>query len=271
MYVIDFQYAEHRLSDLGYMVAEATTQSSDNVDLGSSLTQNVVLNKNTYKNSIVNNSYDKPIEVTFDVIKYDCSNPNAVMTDNEIAYMMRWLNRKQYLRFQPIYDDLSFPDVHYYGTFKDVKLVYMHGNPVGLNLTFTSNSPFGYMDEITNSFSLPENGTFTIYNFSDEIGILMPKLVQVTIKENGIFSLFNTLDYSNETVVSGCSEGEVIKFYSEKEMIESTDMDHIFNRFNYVYPILMSTYAQKENTFITQLPCDLSITYEPIRKVGIIV
>lgn len=278
MVMTDFVYADNRLSDFGCMVAYLNTTPPSVVPMGSVLTLNVTKNISTQKNLITGISYEEPVTATFDIVKNTCdssynSNKNDIyFSDAELSHFMRWLNRKKYYKFKPIYSDDEFPSLYYYGTFTAIDLITVGGNAAGLTVTFTASSPFGYADDAELNISVSEqNDSFRFYNDSDETGILYPSKFSVKCLQSGRLTISNSLDRFY-TLIDHCEENEVITMDCENKIIESSKAHPaLFNDFNYNYPRFISMPDSRVNIFTCSLPCDISITYNLVRKVGIIV
>ena len=131
MYMKDFSYAGKRLSDFGCVLGYISTSLDNNVSLGSNIKFETIKNKNTNENRIVDVKYEEP-DMSF--------------KDTEVSYIMRWLNKRKYEKFCPIYDDGSYAEIYFKGSF-NVSTVYIGGNIVGFTLTFTPNAPYGFETE----------------------------------------------------------------------------------------------------------------------------
>ena len=267
----DFSYAGRKLSDFGCVVTYINTSSSNDVSLGSNLKFENVKNMATHINRIVNVDYEEPTPITFDICKNPCGK-EEVFTDNEISYLMRWLNKKSYERFCPIYDDGTYAEIYFKGSF-NITAIYINGNVIGFTLTFTPNAPYGFETERTIEVSLPTNGTFEFYNNSDEYGYVYPTKFEITCGANGEFIMSNSIDKGNTVEIIGCKNGEIITLDCQNKIIQTSDDSHssICKDFNYNFPRFKSTEYENENIFTVSIPCRISITYSLIRKAGIVV
>lgn len=273
MYLTDFLYDGVKLSSLGYLVGSAVTSNNESASAGSKLDLQTVINHGNHLTGITNATYNEAITVTFDIIKYQCnSSASYIMEDNEIAAMMRWLNRKEWHKFKPLYNDLSFPNVYYMGTFTEISAIIKGGNTVGLTLTLTTNAPYGFMDFDDNEFTISDsNGSFTMYDMSDELGNKYPEKMIINISSPGDFSITNNLN-ERTTTIKNCLANETLTLDCINKIISSNkEHSHLYNDFNYIYPMLTNTINDSANIFTTTLPCSVYIEYKPIRKVGILV
>ena len=270
MYMVDFSFAGKRLSDYGCIVASIVTSNSDNVSLGSNIRFETLKNSSTFTNRIVKIDYEEPTPISFDICKDPCK--GTVFEDTEISFLMRWLNKKTFEKFQPIYDDASYPNIYFKGSF-NVTAICVGGDVVGLTLTFTPNSPFGYENEKEIIFNIDvTNNTFTFFNTSDECGYLYPTQFVITCKSNGNFEMINDIDNNNIVRINNCMNGEVITLDCYNKIIQSSEAHiRLYNDFNYNYPRFTANDNANKNVFTISLSCEIKIIYSSIRKAGIIV
>lgn len=280
MKIKDFFFGDKRLSDLGYMIGYAVTSPSTSIPMGSDTTFNSYTNQITYETDFLKSKYDTNLEITFDIVKDLYSNKkDTYLNDIECSFLMKWLNRKDIHDFIAIYDDSSFNNIVYHGTFTKFNQINIGGKCIGINVTFTSNAPWGYEKTRNNSYLIPNGGgNFKIMNDSDEVGFLYPTFFEIKIKENGNFELSNSLD-NKKTVIKNCTIGEVITFNCKRQIINSNyyvpgkneNHSKFMNDFNYNYPRLVLEYDNNENDFNVNVGCEIKISYSPVRKVGIII
>ena len=179
MHLVDFSFGDKKLSDFGCIIVSIVTSQESSCSLGSEMSFETVRNNTTLQDRIIKVKYETPISVTFDI----CKNPyirsiKDYFTRAEISQIMRCLNKKSYDKLSPVYDDGSFNGIYYYGSF-NIKAIKINGDVRGLTLTFTANSPFGYLDATPLEFSSKnENWTFEFYDDSDEV---VPSLSQEII------------------------------------------------------------------------------------------
>lgn len=279
MILTDFYYAGKLLSDLGCIVAYNVTSSSTSISMGSEMEFDTVTNQITWETDNLKANYKTPVTATFDIFKYSCEKKVQTFTDIECSHIMQWLNQKKVSEFIPIYDDNNFDSIFFMGTFTNIKQINIAGDCVGFTVTFTSTAPWGFERDRTQEYALTSGGgSFTIINDSDETGFLFPKLFTIKIKEAGDFIMQNTLDNRN-VVIKNCTEGEIISFNCKRQLITSNYYQiginevhsSIMNDFNYNFPRLVNTLEDYVNIFSVNLSCEISITYNPVRKVGILV
>ena len=291
MYLVDFVYDGLKLSDYGCMVGSVVTENSDSIDMGSVIRLETVINHGSYRSEIVNADYPDVYTVTFDVFKTPCDDQADVFTEDEVTWFMRWLNRKEYKKFSPIYDTDDFYGLFFMGSFTECKAISIQGQVYGFTLTFTSNSPFAYLDYDPNEFDVVDagdtftvtnpytgvsetltGGIFTIDDDSEELGSVYPSSFSIKVTEAGNLVIWNEFDEETRyTEVKNCGVNEVITFDCIHKVITSS-VDHakLANDFNYVFPRLKNDMITNSNVFHVSLDGKVEIEYKPIRKVGVI-
>jgi hypothetical protein len=270
--MIDFSYAGRRLSDYGYIIAYVNTSLSDSVSLGSEIKFETIKNKATHVNRIIEADYNEPTSITVDICKNPCINEELKFSDTEISHIMSWLNKKRYEKFCPIYDDSSYPEIYFKGSF-NVSAIYVNGNVMGFTLTFTPNAPYGFESEKTVYYSVEKNESFEFYNNSDEYGYLYPTKFAITCNEEGNLEISNSIDARNIVKINNCTSGEIITLDCQNKIIQTNCESHssICKDFNYNFPRFVANEHENKNVFTMSIPCKIAITYSLIRKAGIIV
>ena len=295
MYLVDFIYDGLKLSNFGCMVGDAVTSSDSAINMGSVVQFETAINHGTYTSEIINADYPDVYTVTFDIFKKNCgSGYTDVFDDKEVTWFMRWLNRKDYHKFVPIYDNpKDFYRLFFMGTFTECKAIVIQGQVYGFALTFTSNSPFAYLDYKPNTFNIVNNGvpfsyidtsgttqtvtggTMTLYDESEEIGAVYPTSFKIQLTDTGNLIILNDMDDPTRyTEIKNCVEGEIITLDCIHKVITAKrgQVDHpkLYNDFNYVFPRLVNSFDERMNTFHVSVNSTITIDYNPIRKVGVI-
>ena len=275
MFVTDFEYADKRLSDMGYIMCHINTDSGiRDVDIGCDITFNTVKNNHSSVQYITSSSYDNVYSMSFDIIKSKCgvSREDIYLTNDEVRHLIKWLNRREYRKLKFINEENFGADVCYYGSF-NVKQI-MNGNrTIGLSLTFTSNAPYGFGEEINLEYDITnENKHFYLSGDGDEFGSIYPKIT-ITFKQDcEEFSILNVTT-GTTLFLKNCITNESITIDGEHKVILSDSTEHItlYNDFNYEYlDILVQDDDICENSYEVSAPCLINIQYSPIRKVGVI-
>lgn len=277
---VDFEYGNYSLSDFNCIVANVSTDGGlDTYSIGSNLTFSSVKNNNSSIRTKLSTSYEEVYSANFEIIKFDCNNGNDQYFDEyELRKITSWLNRKDYAKFTPIYsmNGEYESDTYYYGSF-NFDVISINGKPIGLNLTFTSNAPYGFgQDETIQNTLTDSTDEMLIVSESDEIGYIYPK-VTITCNASGNLIISNSLD-DKKCVIKNCTNGEIITMDGEHKIITSSRKEHttLPNDFSYNYIRIFKEYENDKgnddsvNVITSTLPCDISITYSPIHKVGVI-
>lgn len=289
MQMVDFEYDGQLLSDFDCIPAEFITNFEDSTPLGMELTLNTVkVNDIDY---ITSSQYDEVLTKTFDVIKDPCrttgKQDDLAFDDTDIYRISKWLQRKRFLKFKPLYKTDDFVEIVFYGYFT-VKAIRLGDLVMGFTLTLITNAPYGFsdseqVDRSMNWKTNKSNNWFEIYNNSQDIGYIYPDKVILTCHGNGTVTMTNTKDFqlSSEgktqisTVIDNCVDGEVITMDCKNKIILSSRAhSNLYNDFNYNFPRLVTEYEEDDNRFefdtsggITGI--DVTFIHSPIRKVGI--
>lgn len=263
MQFVDFEYDGQTLSSWGYIVC--IFDQSDGVDVIES-GDAISFEKTPVQNGVVfeltNTKHEECITSTFDICKDPDVFDDLIISDHEYRKLSRWLNRKEFFRFKPLDDELE--NCFYDASF-NVNKIKIADKLVGLELKMETNRPFGY-NHISYKFSLDSNTTKTIYDESDEIGYLYPKM-KIEILEDGDLTLNNSFDNSNMTI-RNCKKDEVITI--NYPVICSNFSEHrIQNDFDWKFLRISNTYDNRINTISSTIACNIRLAYDPIVKVGI--
>ncbi len=264
MIAVDFAYDGHMLSDFGFMICEFDNKGGVNTSgTGSEINFTTVAKHHGQRYSMNNAMFDSCLSTTFQICKNPCvntENTDMEITTAEFRDLMHWLNRRSFrpLRF--------YEDENNYGCFYDAsfnaKKILVDGVLCGVELTATTNRPFGYGEEIIQTFT---DASFTVDDVNDDVGYFYPDMV-ITCNETG------DLEIENETAgcvmrIKNCSANEVITINGDAMTIASSDSNHdIANDFNYDFFKLQNTYDETENEIAVSLDCEIVIKYKPIIK-----
>lgn len=269
---IDFEYDGRMLSDFGCIVCSINSNSGDyEIDIGCDITFTEIKNNNTFRRSKTSSTYEKVYTATFDIMKYDCnSRSDEYMTSLEAREIIKWLNSEDYYRLRMINNIADESNVYYYGSF-NVKQIMIGGNILGLTLTFISNAPFGFSDMIENKMMfLNEADVATIIGDSDRYGIVYPR-VEIKCFADGDLKINNEATGSI-LEIRKCTNGEKIVVDGEYGIIYSNKRNDatIANEFEYEYLDILIDKLGTNNRYSSTLPCEVTINYLPVRKVGVI-
>lgn len=269
---VDFEYANKRLSDFGCVLCSFDGGSSlEDVDIGCDITFTTIKNNHTSVHSKTSTSYDNVYTTPFDIMKNPCMYTNDMyFTDLEAREITKWLNRREYHKFKLYNPDFNVMDYYYYGSF-NVKQKMMNGKILGFSLTFTSTSPYAFGENVELKYMLMnQNDSFILYGDSDEYGIIYPKL-EIKCLSSGDLLIKNEATGSILDIKK-CEYGETITIDGEYKVIYTDSETHsstLPNDFEYEYLDILVDEPEIENKYTVNLPCELTISYSPIRKIGV--
>lgn len=268
MYSLDFEYAGHNLSDYGFIVCSFDYSSgSSNVSAGSELTFNTVSRNSGKHYGLTSTTYDSCITAEFDICKNPDIYDDLIITNDEYRDLMRWLNRREFLPFRVVDDELTDADVCYFDASFNIEKIKVAEKLCGLHLTMETNKPFGYGLPVKNEWSISDTDetVCNLYDLSDEVGEIYPDM-KITINDDGDFSIHNSLTDCT-MFIANCTSGEVITIHGKSQIIESSLSAHdIANDFNFIFFKIGNTIDNRVNQITVTLACDLSISYTPIIK-----
>lgn len=273
MYATDFEYADKRLSDFNCITCYIDGSASvEEMNIGCDISFNTVKNNHSSIHSKTSSSYDNVYTTTFQIMKKDYQNEeDKYFSYDEVRSLYKWLNRHDYKKFKPLPDDDQCYDIHYYGSF-NIAQIFVNGKIAGLTLTFTANAPYGFGEdnrfEITTSVT---DNTFSLYGDSDELGSVIYPKVQIKCLTGGDLKITN-LTTKNKLYVHNCEADEMITIDGEHKIITTSNEAHttLCSDFNYGYLDIQTGESDElENVYEVSIPCEITITYAPIRKVGV--
>lgn len=267
MYALDFEYDGKHLSDYGFIICSFDGGSSgvDVVSAGSKITFNKVSRNRGRVFGLSGTKYDECISATFEICKNPDIHDDLHITDGEYRNLMRWLNRREFLKFRVVDEDDERVARYYDASFNVDKLM-VNKELFGLQLTMETNRPFGYGETVTESWSVTSSSkSHTLIDVSDEIGYTYP-LVVITCSSAGDLSIYNEMTDCT-TVIKGCSAGEIITLDGTTQIIQtSMDSHHLYNDFNFQFLSIGNTFGSMSNKITISLPCSVVLQYAPIIK-----
>lgn len=156
----DFEYANKRLSDFDCIACEINQSGGvQELDMGFDITFNTVKDNHSSIHYQTSSSYDNVYAPQpFKIINNPCgkNSDELYMTTDKVRNLIKWLNRREPHKFKPIPIDEEIVDVYYFGSF-NVKKITVNDRTVGLVLTFTSNAPYGFGEQIKNEVDFESN------------------------------------------------------------------------------------------------------------------
>ena len=271
MVACDFIYDGERISDHGFIICSFDDDDSLNtVSAGSEITFNTAMIGDGRWHALTSTQYDTCFETTFQICK-DPSNgvvqSDMVITEQERKSIMRWLNRKQFLRFKLVDD--GWDDLYMEASF-NLSRIELGGRLYGFELHMTTNSPYAHMEPrriklVFDSGNLSQ--VQTIFDESDEIGYIYPSSMTITCKQSGHLQIKNNIE--NRTMqVLNCTAGERIVLDCIRHIIATSSETHkISSDFNYSFFRIANTYNNRANDISVSIPCEIELVYEPVAKV----
>lgn len=264
----NFLYDNEKLSDYGMILCKFDSNSSETVSIGNNLTFNTIKTSISDRNYLSAATYDEPLSATFQICKMDCHNPeDRFISPEELTSLLRWLARRDgYHKFK-LYQK-GFEDTFFMGSFNNISQLKIGGEIYGLELTFVTDSPYGYED-VSLDFTTTASSAFSIFNMSNETGHIYPKVFICKCLASGDLTIHNSIE--NRTMeIKNCVKDEVITIDGNHKVIETSVPTHkLYNDFNYNYFRLGNKYEDNLNIITTSLPCEIHIEYESVRKVGL--
>lgn len=256
--------------------ADDGTQEMGNVD--------ITTVKAPYSNNFLkaNATYNNPLMITFSIMKLNCADStDYIFTEREIGFISRWLARKDYKKLKFFQD--GWEDIHYNAIMK-INQHMVGGECVGFDITATCDAPWGYdQEQTTNIDASSGSADVLIYDDSDEIGVLFPR-VEIDVFADGDIEIINNFT-GKKTKIRNCVNGE--KIILDKMSITSTecrpvydrdvydyDGKHktLFNDFNWEWPSIANYFTpnntrdSRVNRYVVNGNCRIKMTWESPRK-----
>lgn len=262
----DFEFDGLRLSDFDCIMCHVnSTSGMREVEIGCDITFQTVKNNHTSIHSATSSSYDNVYTTPFEIMKNPCNkqSESIYFTEQEIRRLIKWLNRREYCKFRFCNPDFT---TCYYGSF-NVKEILLNDQIIGLSLVFTSNAPYGFDEEAVFEYSVEKNDEIVIAGDGDEYGTIYPR-VKITCLANGDLTMTNP-DTGLVVSIKNCLENETIYLDGEHKIIYSDSETHeetLGQDFNYEY---LAIEVDADTTYEISLPCEIVVSYSPIRKVGV--
>ena len=269
MYAEDFEYDGQHLSDYGFTICEFDSSSGAVVsDAGSKISFERMSRSHGRRSSLVSADYDEYITGTIDICKKssDCDSDPVPITSDESRDLMRWLNRREFLPFMFVSEELFRIPCYFNASF-NVEKIRIDGTLYGMRLTMETDRPFGYAPQVDTTWNITTAGTTEVFaDRSDEIGESRPDL-KITCNAAGTLTLSNELTGS-VMQIKNVSNGEIITIKGEEQMIESSLASHtsLPNDFNYEFLTIGNTFEDRKNPITVSIPCTIVISYHPTVK-----
>ncbi len=260
----DFEYDGKRLSDFGFMICSFEDGGMETRSSGGDLEFTTVKQDNGKHWLLTQSGYNSTLTATLYICPSLCETGGIIkVTEEQNRAIMRWLNRPTFCKFKPLRWKY---DTFFYGTFM-VKAQTWCGQLVGYELEVITDRPFGLGETQEYSFSVGANETYTINDTSDEVGFIYPEMTVKTTAA-GTLRITNSIEPDRRTVINNCEAGELFTF-KHPIVTTSSGAHKVQEDYNYNFPRISNTYENSVNTLTFSLPSEVTISYNPIRKVGI--
>lgn len=266
----DFEYDGIRLSGYGYIICDFETSSgikivTNGADIKFKITP--ILKGNLHMST--GTEYTDCLTTKINICKNPCFFDDRqidVISVEEITKIVRWLSRKEYKKFKLI-NNYGYEQIYYEGTFSSINRIIIGDKVVGLELTLTTNRPFGLYEPLTKKleFSTPKQ-ELIFRDISDEIGFINAKTI-ITCKSSGNLIIHNSIEDRN-TIINNCANGEVITM-DYPNILSSNPSHRLQDDFNFNFFRIANKWDNSVNKVTASLPCVIKFTYSPIRKVGV--
>lgn len=261
----DFYYDGQYLSDYGFIICGEAGEVGDGVVTpGSKITFNKVARNGGKRFSLTSAKYDECYTAEFHI----CKKNNAVISNDEYRDIMRWLNRREFLQLYFIDDFDNDSDTCFYNASFAIEKVYNKYQLRMLKLTMETDSPFGYGQEQTATYTIGDiTKTVLLSDVSDEIGYTYPSM-EITINKNGDFEMYNQT-FDSLMRIKNCSVDEVITIDGDAKIISTSNEAHkatLYNDFNFEFFKFGNTIDNRSNRISFTLPCKVELRYKPIIK-----
>ena len=264
---MDFIFDGVALSDLGYVLAYDGLVSENAVV--SSMTYNTVKPALFDVSRKTSHIYESNLTTTFTIMKNPCLfGDTFYMNNDEISELTKWLVRKQYKYFRFV-DDEDTSDEVWFKVQNTVEKVKEGDHVIGLSITVNANAPYGFTRVINVSWDAYKDVPYDIIVRSDEEGYLFPDTILIP-QASGTLNVWNKHD-SIHSIIKNVTAGEVITLYGNGvHQITSSNPDHdLSSDFNYNFFRLCNEYGNATNTIVTNMNCNITLSYRGIRKVGL--
>lgn len=266
---IDFIYDGVRLSSFGLILCQFD-KTEDTFEVGNVINLNPTKPPQADHAYAIGPTYEGQAEFMFEICRDNCSElADFPLSDIEIRKIMRWLNRKGFHKFQPIYRDGEFWDCFYLCSFTQISLIKIGRQVIGLQIMMNCNAPYAYGDARPIKGNLNSSERLEIESSSDELGYVY-MFGKIKALSAGDLELRNELDPGYIVAINNVAKNEEIEFAGPLKQAKPLTAHNKFpNDFNYNFPRIVSTWDEQTNKFYTNIPCEIDMYYYPIRKAGL--
>lgn len=258
-FIFDGRYA----SDFGLKLCNIDGNTSESITVSSAELE-TFRPANSDKSYFTAGNHSSVLTKTIQVCKVEnCE--ITTLTDYDVEEIARWLCRDDgYHSFAFVNDSDNTVE---YNVKIDLTAIEICEQIAALELTITTDSQFGYTEK-TNRFTLAAGESAYVTDGSSKTGET-PISLQLTCKSDGSYVISSVFDGITKNIrIDNCKNGEIITISDMCVITTSLPSHDVANDFNYIFPKLHNTAANRKNEFSVNLPCELTITYKIKRKVG---
>lgn len=275
MIAAEFEYDGIKSSVYGLYLCSFDGARTGTYSLGSDVTIHTVHPPGKKQLIKSGSTWENPLTFQFQIAKYDNSSGVQEITSRELAHIMRWLIRSDnyhYLRFlQTGWDNI------FYNCSLKLQKHEIAGKIYGLDIEATCDAPWGWSERKEYIFDtvLAGKRTFTLYNYSDEDGALLPDLVEIQLLSKDECDLIVTNQFTipakekqfeHKLIVNHCSPGEILSMDKHKNIVSSLPHKQLSNDFNHNFLHLYSDLSGNENKITVSADCRIHILWREVRK-----
>ena len=270
MILSDFEWCGQSASLFGLIPCRFSTSGPETAENGASLELTAVNVPGSHRWNYLSGRYANALTGTFQVCKDPCTAAAPCFSAGELRFFNRWLARNDgYHKFKIARDPDGGYCEFYFNAMLNVKKMEYSGNVIGLEITVTTDAPYAYFEPKTALMDMTaEPFRYTYTDVSDEVGRLCPAF-RITCCADGDYAVSNTLS-GIIARINGCIQGEILTMDSEHRILTSTVRgDDVMKAFNFGWLDIQNTYEERRNTYTSNLPCSITMTYSPIAKIGL--
>jgi len=291
MLVTDFEFAGQTASSWGLMPCTFNSSGTEIISNGSRLEFVTAHPATSDTWHYVASKYTEVLTGTLQITKKNCSGiyTDSFFTLEELRAITRWLNRKDgYYPLKLTIDNMPGYEDIVFNSYINVSVIELNGQIVGLELSITTDKPYGYFAERTITFELNESNNYrsVVFDPSDEIGKTYP--VFYISFPNGQPATDTQIDhYYQDGGVRQRMESAIIRttemydWYNDGIVLDSQRHMIYFNDghytpvhpmyFNFTWLSLSNSLESNMNAFASnEVDLEITIKYSPIAKVGLI-
>lgn len=213
-------------------------------------------------------TYNEQLTFTFQVCKDIGGNGKSEpLSERELAFLMRWLVRKEYKYLQFIQE--GYENIFYHCQINAERYM-ITGECYGLTLTVLCDAPYGWSEIKTTTISSSGTATVKLYDGSDEIGIIYPSIRLHTNENAGTqdICIANALT-GVTTQIKNCEPGETIVMENRKLSSSHYDIEGhktLYDDFNWHWFTIGNTFNNRENEITVTGDCDITMEWRVPRK-----